>query len=97
MEKIKFELRKAEYKGVSVDNNNFTYELYLEYGVYDLFVIDNTKSDPEDPYRPLIFKLRARKSETVNEIVSRYKPEEFFMREKIEEIQSLYDVECGIW
>lgn len=95
MEQIKFELIKAEFKGIRV--GNFTYELYLERGVYDLFVSDDSKSDPENPLKPLMFRLTARKFETINEIVNKYKPEEFFEKEKIEEIRNLYGVECGIW
>jgi hypothetical protein len=94
MKRIEFELAKAEFKGIRI--GNYDYELYFD-EAYDLFVSDNSKSDPECPNRPLTFRLRSRKFETILEIVNKYKPEEFFVKEKIEEIESYYGVECGIW
>jgi hypothetical protein len=95
MEKIKFELAKAEFKGVIVDH--YSYELYFDGTFYDLFVSDDTKSDPENPYKPLTFRIRARRFETISNIVNRYKPEEFFKKEKMDEIEDYYGVLCGIW
>jgi hypothetical protein len=94
MEKIEFKLKKAEFKGIRI--GNYDYELYFD-EAYDLFIADNSRSDPECEHKPLTFRLRAYKLEIINDIVNKYKPEEFFMKDKIEEIQSLYDVECGIW